>query len=97
MVDVWTSLGIKSLPWKIEKRVLERIGHVIRMENSRITKAFVLSWYEGLEGTNKMRGRKRKTVLYWRKLIREAGWDHTDIERLTIERKGWKTMRLRRV
>ena len=47
------------------------------METTRIKQAFVLGCYEGPEGTNKMRGRKRKTVLYWRKLMKEAGWDHT--------------------
>ena len=29
MEDVWVELRIKSLRWKIEKRILERIGHVI--------------------------------------------------------------------
>ena len=64
MVDMRKVLGIKSIRWKIEKRVLERIGHVMRMENSRKTKAFVLGWYEGREGTNKTKGRKRKTTIY---------------------------------
>ena len=36
-------------------------------------------------------------MLYWRKLIREAGWDHTDIERLTKDRKGWKTKTMKRM
>ena len=31
MADVRKDLGVKTLRWKIEKRVLERIGHVIRM------------------------------------------------------------------
>ena len=30
--------------------MLERIGHVMRMENDRLTKAVVLGWWEGLEG-----------------------------------------------
>ena len=29
MADVRRELGVKSLRWKIEKRVLERIGHVM--------------------------------------------------------------------
>ena len=37
-----------------------------------------------------MPGRKRKTVLYWGKLMREAGMDWTDIERRTKDRKEWK-------
>ena len=67
MIDVRQRLGIKSVEWKIERRVLERIGHVMRMENDRLTKAVVLGWWEGLEGRGKMAGRKRKTVLYWRR------------------------------
>ena len=33
MADVRKELGVKTLRWKIEKRVLERIGHVLRMED----------------------------------------------------------------
>jgi len=47
--DVRSRLEIKSVRWKIEKRLLERIGHVVRMENDRLDKAFVFNWYEGLE------------------------------------------------
>ena len=47
-------------------------------------------WWEGLEGRGKMAGRKRKTVLYWRRVLREAGIDWTEVERLTSDRKGWK-------
>ena len=42
------------MEWKIERRVLERIGHVMRMENDRLPKAVVLGWWEGLEGRGKM-------------------------------------------
>ena len=76
--------------WKIEKRVLERIGHVVRMENDRMVKAMVLGWYEGLEGKQKMKGRKRKTVLYWKRVLRECGVDWTDIERVCGDRDGWR-------
>ena len=47
MTDVRQRLRIKSVEWKIERRVLERIGHVMRMENDRLTKAVVLGWWEG--------------------------------------------------
>ena len=46
MQDVRNELGVKSVRWKIEKRVLERIGHVMRMEDDRTTKAVVLGWME---------------------------------------------------
>lgn len=92
MYDVRCVLGVKSVAWKIEKRVLERIGHVLRMGNERVTKAAVLGWYEGLEGMSKVRGRKRKTVLYWKRMLREAGVDWTDVERMSGDRDGWKKM-----
>ena len=92
MQDVRSELGVKSVRWKIEKRVLERIGHVVRMGNERLTKAAVFGWYERLEGTRKVKGRKRKTVLYWKRMMREAGWDWTNVERLASDRKGWKSM-----
>ena len=33
MCDVRARLGVKSVQWKIEKRVLERVGHVMRMKD----------------------------------------------------------------
>ena len=90
MQDVRDCLGVKSVRWKIEKRVLERIGHVVRMGNDRLTKAMVFGWYEGLEGKEKMLGRKRKTVLYWKRVLNECGVDWTDMERVCSDRDGWK-------
>ena len=87
MVDVRERLGVKSVAWKVEKRVLERIRHVLRMGNERLTKEMVFGWYEGLEGRSKMIG---KTVLYWKRMLREAGVDVTDVESLVRDRKGWK-------
>ena len=49
MTDVRQRLGIKSVERKIERRVLERIGHVMRMENDRLTKAVVFGWFGGQE------------------------------------------------
>ena len=90
MQDVRNVLKVRSLRWKIEKRVLERIGHVVRMGNERLTKAMVFGWYEGLEGTEKMAGRKKKTVLYWKKVMRESGMEYTEMECLCGDRDGWK-------
>ena len=33
MVDVRVELMVKSIRWKIEKSVLERLGHVVRMDD----------------------------------------------------------------
>ena len=37
-----------------------------------------------------MKGGRRKTVLYWKKLLREAGIDYTRIGQHTRDRKKWK-------
>ena len=91
MFDVRRELGVSTVRWKLEKRVLERVGHVLRMDDSRMTKACILGWMEELENFDKPRGRRRKTVLYWKKLLREAGLDPTDIASLTRDRKVWKS------
>ena len=90
MEDVRKELGVRSLRWKIEKRVLERIGHVFRMEDGRLVKSMVLGWVEQLERWARVPGGRRKTVLYWRRLLREAGADVTRIGVLAADRKGWK-------
>ena len=63
MADVRKELGVMPVRWKVEKRVLERIGHVMRMGDDRLVKAVVLGWVEQLERYPKTRGSKRKTVL----------------------------------
>ena len=90
MQDIRNELGIKSLQWKVEKRVLERIGHVMRMDDSRQVKAAVLGWMEDLENYEKRPGKKRKTILYWKKLIKEAGLDVTKIDILTKDKDEWR-------
>ena len=37
-----------------------------------------------------MMGRKKKTVLYWKRMLRDAGIDWTDIERKNKNTKEWK-------
>ena len=90
MQDVRNALGIKSLRYKIEKRCLERIGHVMRQEDTRMVKAATLGWLEELERWPKVPGKKRKTLLYWKGLLREAEIDYTRIGKLTEDRKQWK-------
>ena len=91
MFDVRRELGVKSVRQKIEKRVLDRIGHVMRMEDTRLVKAAVLGWMEDLEEHQKVPGKKRKTVLFWKKTLREAALDHTRINTLTSDRKEWRS------
>ena len=90
MADIRKELGVKSIRWKVEKRVLERIGHVMRMSDERMVKAVVLGWVEQLERLDRVSGSRRKTVLYWKRLLREAGIDWTNIGALTKDRKAWK-------
>ena len=100
MEDVRRELGVRSVRWKVEKRVLERIGHVMRMGDDRMVKGVVLGWWDKLEEVGRVPGRRRKTVLYWRRLLREAGVDWTRIGQLTADRKEWKEVvrkRMKRV
>ena len=92
MQDIRNSLKINSVRWKVEKRVLERVGHIFRMEDNRQVKAVVLGWLEDLESYNKCPGKKRKTLLYWKRLLKEAGFDYTKIGQLTEDRKAWKSL-----
>ena len=92
MEDVRAELGVKSVRWKVEKRALERLGHVMRMDDSRMTKAVCLGWMGELEKHDKASGKSRKTVLYWKKLAREAGMDVTNIGNLTQDKKKWKAL-----
>ena len=64
-------LNVASLRSKIEKRSLQIIGHILRMDNSRKTKQVTLRWYQN----DGIRGGQQSTVQYWRKIIREAGVD----------------------
>ena len=91
MFDVRKELGVSTVRGKVEKRVLERIGHVMRMDDERMTKICVLGWMEELENFEKAPGRRRKTILYWKKIMREAGLDPTDAAALTRDRKIWRS------
>ena len=88
MQDIRNQLNIKTIRWKVEGRTLKRIGHVMRMDDKRLTKAACLGWLNDLQTLPKCPGKKDKTLLYWRKLIREAGMDVNEIDKLTQDRKG---------
>ena len=92
MQDIRNEVNMKTIGWKIEKRVWARMGHIFRMGDERITKAVTLGWMEQLEEIEKCPGRKRKTVRYWRKIVKEAGIDWTKAGALAADRDGWKKM-----
>ena len=83
---------MKSLRWKIEKRALQRIGQVLRMENDRLTKAGVFGSLTDLEQHPDRRGKSRETTFYWKKLISEAGWDWKNIDDKAKDRPLWKKL-----
>ena len=45
---------------------------------------------ESLESAKKVLGKKRKTILYYKKLVKEAGMDYTRVGQMTRQRKEWK-------
>ena len=62
MFGIRQMLGIESLRAKIERKSLQRIGHVLRMPNDRLTKKICLGWYRR-EGR---RTEKQTTIHYCR-------------------------------
>ena len=81
MADVREQLNVSSLRSKIEKAHLIRMGHVLRMDDTRLVKQAVLGWYRKLEDTTSTKKiPHRNTISYWRKLIKEAGEDYSNIE-----------------
>ena len=64
----------------------------MRMKDESLTKVAVLGWYKKLEGVSKAPGKKRKTMLYWKRMLSEAGIDWTDVGRLASDRSGWKKL-----
>ena len=78
----WSN-SITSLEVKIEKRSLQRIGHVLRMDNERPVKKAICGCLPQIEKTAKQKTKIRTTPYYWRKLVREAGVDPTNLDVLT--------------
>ena len=88
MFRIRNGLQISSVRTKVEIRALERAAHVMRMPNSRLSKQVVFGrWDCETPPSRKLRG---GIVAYWRRLLREAGWDWTDAENLVSNRKRWR-------
>ena len=88
MFGVRKELNVASLRFRIEKRNLQRIGHILRMDNSRTIKQVTLGWYQK-EG---IRGAQQSTVKYWRNIIGEAGVDSDNVEMYVWDRKKWRNV-----
>ena len=87
MQDLRNSLQINTLQWKIEQRILQRIGHVMRLDNSRPVKRAMTGWLPALETIPKEKTKIRTTPHYWNRLVKEAGVNPTQIDYLTSDRK----------
>ena len=88
--EIRRQLNITSIRTKIETRCLERIGHVLRMPNYRLTKKVALVHWKKeriLEG--KLNG---GILNYWRRLVKETGEDWTNLETLCKDRQRWKAI-----
>ena len=90
--DVRKELEIKSIRMKIEKRSLERYGHVLRMGDERTVRKVTFGWMKQLENEKKERKKHRCTPRYWSKLAKEAGWELLHLEQKAQDRKEWKMM-----
>ena len=86
MLGIRQMLGIESLRAKIAIRSLQRMGHLLRMPNDRLTKRVCLGWYRR-EGR---RTGKQTTIHYWRKLVRETGLDPDNMDMHARDRNRWK-------
>ena len=88
MYEIRHQLGIDSIRQKVEIRSLQRIGHLLRMPNSRLTKKVVLGrWTEEKEQSGLLRS---SMISYWRRLIKEAGEDWTNAGNMASNRKVWR-------
>ena len=87
MYGVRRELEVDSIETKITKRSLQRIGHVLRMDNSRLAKQVTLGWPANREPTRK---RNQTTIDFWRKIIKDAGIDPDLVESVALDRKKWR-------
>ena len=80
---------IISIGINIEKMILKQIRKVMKMYNTGKIKIAILFWYEGLEKLPKAPGKKRKTVIDHKKLVRNAGVHFMRIEEKMEDMKEW--------
>ena len=92
MWNVRKEMRVKTMRMKVEKRSLERMGHVLRLPEDRRTRQVTFGWLSTLETEKKEKKRYRCTPRYWLKLAKEAGWDATRVEDEAKDRKKWRAM-----
>ena len=88
--EIRRQLNITSIRTKIETRCLQRIGHVLRMPNHRLTKQVGLGhWKKERISEGRLNGGILK---YWRRMVKETGENWTNLENLCKDRKRWKAI-----
>ena len=62
----------------------------MRMPNIREVKIATLRRHQNLKDLSKTPGKKRKTILYWKKILKETEIDVMEIKNTTADREEWK-------
>jgi hypothetical protein len=99
-MNMWAvrdELGVKSISLKVEKRVLERVGHVLRMPNTRQCKQIVLGWYPDCRRGPAPHKGGQSTISFWRTVIGRMGVDPDLVEEVATDRKRWKAICRQRI
>ena len=76
--NIRRQLGVHSVQYKVEKRSLERLGHVLRMADERLAKKVILGRWN--ETPTRKTGNRDNIISYWKKLLREMGEEWTNAE-----------------
>ena len=84
--------NIKTIIWKIENRVLDRIGHILSMPDTSQMKIAILGWFKGVRRRKETPRRKRKIQLYWSRILREAGVRLSEEGTMGQDRDRWRDM-----
>ena len=80
---VRSQLSVDRIETKITIKTLQRVGHVLRMDNERLA-----SRWPAKERA-RIGSRIHITLDYCRKLIKDAGEDRDKVKELAIDRKKW--------
>jgi hypothetical protein len=89
MFKVRKLLGVDSIGLKIEHRTLQRIGHVMRMQNNKLAKKVTLGWPTMTVNRTSKR-RCQTTIDFWRQLTRNAGEEPEMVDIIAEDRERWK-------
>ena len=90
-----SKLAVDKIEMKITRRALQRVGHVLRMDNEGLARKVFIGWPAKERTRN---GSRNQTTLdYWRKLITDAADDSDTVEALTIDIKKWSRLVNRRI